>query len=468
MVGGIRLGVDLGTSNTVAVLRWPDGRCRPLLFDGSPQLPSAVYAGPEGMLVGRDAVTNARVHPDRFERNPKRRIDDGTVLLGDVELPVVDLMGAVLRQVYGEAVRVAGGPVRDVVLTHPVEWGPRRRAMLAHAAGRAGLGTPRLVPEPVAAASYFVAVLRSELPVGRSLVVYDFGAGTFDATVVRRTADSLEVLATDGVADAGGLDIDAAVVTYLGEVLAARDEAAWQRLVGPRTSADRRLSQQLWDDVRGAKEMLSRAASTVLHVPLLDADAPVGREQLERFARPVLDRTIAATQSALAAAGVAADGLAGVFLVGGSSRIPLVATLLHRTLRVAPTTLEQPEIVVAEGSLFAPPAALAVADLRAYAPPNPRRRPPDRHRRSGRKRRHRYRRPAGGCRCGRWSSPCRPVPGTLSPPTATERSSSPQAAGCCFSAAPSGCRRSSPSGPSRASPARITGPRSPTTFARTN
>src|SRR3954462_7014120 len=91
------LGVDFGTSNTVAVAQWPDGRSRPLLVDGSPLLPSAVYAEPDGrLIVGGDAVHSARFDPARFEPNPKRRIDDGDVLLGEQELPVVDLIAAVL------------------------------------------------------------------------------------------------------------------------------------------------------------------------------------------------------------------------------------------------------------------------------------------------------------------------------------------------------------------------------------
>src|SRR3989440_11787102 len=89
------LGVDFGTSNTVAMLRWPDGRARPLLVDGSPLLPSAVYADPGGhLLVGRDAVHSARLDPARYEPNPKRRVDDQSVLLGERELPVFDLLAA--------------------------------------------------------------------------------------------------------------------------------------------------------------------------------------------------------------------------------------------------------------------------------------------------------------------------------------------------------------------------------------
>jgi hypothetical protein len=94
------LGIDFGTSNTVAVLRSADGRVRPLLFDGAPILPSAVYYNSDGrMLVGRDAERNARMDPSRFEPNPKRRIDDGSVFLGTSEIPVPQVFAYVLQQV---------------------------------------------------------------------------------------------------------------------------------------------------------------------------------------------------------------------------------------------------------------------------------------------------------------------------------------------------------------------------------
>ena len=107
---GYSLGIDFGTSNTVAVLRGRTGGPAPLLFDGSPLLPSAVYAEPGGgaLVVGRDAVHSARLDPARFEPNPKRRIDEGTVLLGDREIPVVDLIAAVLRRVAEESRRTVG------------------------------------------------------------------------------------------------------------------------------------------------------------------------------------------------------------------------------------------------------------------------------------------------------------------------------------------------------------------------
>ncbi|WP_173068423.1 Hsp70 family protein [Phytohabitans houttuyneae] len=396
---GYRVGVDLGTSNTAAVLAFPDGRVRPLLFDGSPLLPSAVFADPTatgsqaagsepmpgdapagsgpvaglsggplaGLLVGRDATHAARTRPDCFEPHPKRCVDDGTVLLGDRSVPVPDLFRAVLRRVAAEAARVAGAPVARAVLTCPAGWGAARREVLL-AAARAEFAGVELVTEPVAAATYFVAVAGGRVPVGSSVMVYDLGAGTFDASVVRRTAGGFEVLAAEGLPDVGGLDIDAAVFASLGRTYAGRDPAAWARLAEPVARADQRAARALWDDVRAGKEMLSRAPRTSVHVPVFDDDAPLGREEVEELARPILERTVALSGRVLAAAGFAASDLAGLFLVGGSSRMPLAARLLHRHLGVAPTVVEQPELAVAEGSLRASPTTAPPGEPAAEGP----------------------------------------------------------------------------------------------------
>jgi molecular chaperone DnaK len=346
------LGVDFGTSNTVAVARWPDGRARPILVDGSPLLPSAVYAENDGTLIaGRDAVHSARIDPARFEPNPKRRVDDGLVLLGERELPVVDLMSAVLARVAEEWHRAVGSVPTDVTLTCPATWGATRRTLLADAATRAGLENARLVAEPVAAAAYFAEVLGRDVPIGAVVVVHDFGAGTFDASVVARTSSGFEVMAVDGRDDLGGLDVDAAIVEHL------RTDG-WQRLLEPATVEERRAQRQLWDDVRIAKERLSRAQSADFVVPLLDTEVHLTRDELEELARPVLDQTVRVTKGLLDWAELPAGRLAGVFLVGGASRIPLVATLLHRELGEPPVVIEQPELVVAEGSILADAALL--------------------------------------------------------------------------------------------------------------
>jgi len=355
------LAIDFGTSNTVAMVQLDDGRTRPLLFDGTPLLPSAVYLDPDGrLLVGRDAERSSRLDPARYEPNPKRRVDDGTLLLGDAELPVPRVVAAVLAHVLTEARRQLGAAPQEVRLTHPARWGERRRAVLLEAARLAGLVEVRLVAEPVAAASYYTAVLGSALPLARALAIYDLGGGTFDAAVVRRFATGFEVLAEGGIPDLGGLDFDHAVVEHLGHGLV--DDPQWTRLVAPADAADRRNRQQLYDDVRGAKETLSRTASADVHLPAVGTDAHLTRDELEALVRPYLEQTVTCLAETVARARLAPAHLVGIFLVGGSSRIPLAAHLIHTALGIAPTTLEQPETVVVEGALSvgAPVAAAPV------------------------------------------------------------------------------------------------------------
>ncbi|WP_168801764.1 Hsp70 family protein [Glycomyces buryatensis] len=348
------LGIDFGTSNTVAVLRSADGRVRPLLFDGAPILPSAVYYNSDGrMLVGRDAERNARMDPARFEPNPKRRIDDGSVFLGTSEIPVPQVIAYVLQQVALEAQRQAGQMPSQVRLTHPARWGERRRSILIDAARLAGLPAPQLIPEPVAAASYFTSVLGTAVPPGRSLAIYDLGGGTFDATVVRRTQTGFEVLAEEGVGDVGGLDFDHGIVEHLGKTYGASHPDDWKRLLSPADDRDRRYRRMLYEDVRGAKETLSRTASADIHLPALEVDAHLTRAEFEEIARPPLERTVDCLSRAIAAARLNPNDLVGIFLVGGSSRIPMISQLIHSKVGVPPQTFEQPETVVVEGAVRA-------------------------------------------------------------------------------------------------------------------
>ncbi|WP_433200191.1 Hsp70 family protein [Dactylosporangium sp. CS-047395] len=367
-----RLGIDFGTSHTVAVLARDGGRADALLFEASPLLPSAVYLGADGLLVGRDAERSARIEPSAYEPHPKRRIDDGSVLLNGHDVPVPRLVEAILRRVAEEATRTLGGPPGATVLTHPAGWGATRRTLLTDAATAAGLPAPALVAEPVAAAMYFTGVLGHRVPDGHAVVVYDFGGGTFDISVVRRTGDGWHVAAANGLDDVGGIDLDAAIIDRIRAGIATGNPEVWQRLEQPATVADRRHRRALWEDARSTKELLSRSTTAAMAIPLLDVDLYLTRPEFEALARPWLDRTIALTTATLFASDVTAGRLAGVFLVGGGSRVPLVATLLHQALGIAPVILEQPELVVAHGSLLAEApatAAFAVAAAPVSAAP---------------------------------------------------------------------------------------------------
>ncbi|WP_216210442.1 type VII secretion-associated protein [Amycolatopsis aidingensis] len=392
----LRVAVDFGTSSTCVVASVNGREPQVVVVDGQPLLSSAVYAAQDGTLfVGQEAERQAAVDPSRFEPNPKRRIDEGELLLGDTVLRVLDVVRAVLARAVGEARRLAGGAEVDLlVLTHPADWGAVRTRLLRQAAGRLAHEVA-LVPEPVAAAVFHAATYASTEvnqdrtvefsgQVGDTIAVLDLGGGTVDASVVRRLPDTgpgtrrggFRVLATRGDPSFGGADIDQALLEHVGSLVSAADPKAWRQLVEGRELTDRRRRRVLRQDVRGAKETLSRHAYTDVPMPPPFADAHVTREDLERLVATPLGAAVELTSATIEAAGLRPRQLTAIFLVGGSSRIPMVSRLVHERTGVVPTTLDQPETVVARGALRAvqvdPDRTGALAGAAGVRPGTPR------------------------------------------------------------------------------------------------
>jgi molecular chaperone DnaK len=351
------LSVDLGTSNTVAVLSAHGRPPRVVEVDGASAMPSAVYCEEDGTLVvGRDAERRARLDPSRYEPNPKRRVDEGMLRLGESVVPVAEALAAVLGRVLEETARQLNGAQLDEIrLTHPAQWGPNRRNVLVSAARLAGVTAEIvLVPEPVAAAAHYALAIERDFTTGQALAVYDLGAGTFDVAIVGVTHKGFEVLAEDGLPDLGGLDVDQALLEHIGRQVSHSDPGHWQRLTRPESTADRRTRRTLLDDVRSAKESLSRHPQTEVPMPEPFADVVVTRSDMEALVRPRLLRSAELLASTIRSTGRSPEQLVGIYLVGGSSRIPLVSTMIVEQVRVAPTSLDQPETAVALGAHHVP------------------------------------------------------------------------------------------------------------------
>ena len=376
----LRVAVDFGTSSTCVVAALSGRPPQVVVVDGQPLMSSAVYAAADGTLfVGQEADRQAAMDPSRYEPNPKRRIDEGELLLGDRVLRVTDVVRAVLDRAVTEARRLASNAEVDLlVLTHPADWGAVRTRLLRQAAG--GLAREvTLVPEPVAAAVFHAATfapedINSDRTVeisnrpGTTLAVLDLGGGTVDVSVVSRIPGGrggFQVLATRGDPSFGGADVDQLLLDHVGGLVSSADPEAWRQLVEGRELADRRRRRVLRQDVRGAKETLSRHAYTDVPMPPPFADAHVTREDLERLVAAPLGRAVELTCAAIDEAELRPKQLSAIFLVGGSSRIPMISRLIHERTGVVPTTLDQPETVVARGALL----AVQKAPERLSAPP---------------------------------------------------------------------------------------------------
>ncbi|PWK82569.1 Hsp70 protein [Lentzea atacamensis] len=328
------LSVDLGTANTVAVLS--DHGVVDL--DGGPTMPSSVYLDEDGTLrVGREAERRSRQDPSRYEPNPKRHIDEATIKLGETNLPVNDALAAIYSRVMESVTPLLGGGQLDEIrLTHPAEWGPTRRNKLLSSARLAGM-TGQLVPVPEA-----IAV--ASLGGGRPLAVYDFGADTFDVSVL----DSEHRILADGsLSDVGGLDVDQALLEHIGRAVSHKDPAGWQRLLRPVTVDDHRARLGLREELRLAKEDLSELPQVEVMMPEPFEKVVVTRAELEALIRPSLIRSAELLIATVQKAGVTPEH---VYLVGGSCRMPLVAQVIAEKVGIVPTNPDHPETIVASGA----------------------------------------------------------------------------------------------------------------------
>ena len=327
--GQARLAIDCGSATTTAVLAWPDGSWSPLLFDGEPGMPSAVFVADDGAVVtGQHAWQAAVADPRRFVPRPRRPADD-RLSVADGEVVPADLVAATLRRVADEARMVAGGPVEDVRLVVPAGWGPRRRTWLRLAAHRAGLPQPRLVEAPVAVASHLLAG-GVQLPVGSVVVVCDLGGGA-EVSVVRRSPVGFEVLATLADAEAGGDAIDRALTAALPQPEAASDQ--WV----------------LAASVRTAKHALTEHPAVTVPVPAWPA-VVVNSLVLEQAARPVLARAAGLVRDAVAAAEVNPAAVAGLWCTGGAAQMPLVADVMATETGFTPLLAHDPLLAAARGA----------------------------------------------------------------------------------------------------------------------
>ncbi|MDQ0824391.1 molecular chaperone DnaK [Arthrobacter sp. B2I5] len=360
------LAVDVGTSFTAAaVVRFHHGpsavpECLPLGARGA-SVPSVVYYPEEGaVLVGEAAERRGLDSPERVVREFKRRIgDDVPFVLGTLALQPEDVFATMARWVADRAAEREGGPASAVFLTHPAAWGSHRLSVIRDALAAHGLENVTLLPEPEAAALHYASQVRVEE--GSTIAVYDLGGGTFDTAVLRKCGSSrFELLGRpEGIEDLGGADFDAAVFRYVaahtGNALEGLDTSD-PAVLGALTRLRRECVE--------AKEALSAdsEASIPVLLPGVQQQVRMVRSEFEALIEEPVRETVEALEHSLAQLHLEPADLSTVLLIGGSSRIPLVAQVVSEELDRPIAVDADPKSSICLGAAVAAVLAHAAAE----------------------------------------------------------------------------------------------------------
>lgn len=348
-------GIDLGTTNSlVATVRSGQAETLPDR-QGRYLLPSVVNYQTSGLSVGYDARQNAALDPVNTISSVKRMMGRSLVDIqtryphlpyqlqaSENGLPMIQTAGGllnpvrvsadILKALSARATEALAGELDGVVITVPAYFDDAQRQGTKDAARLAGLHVLRLLNEPTAAAIAY------GLDSGQEgvIAVYDLGGGTFDISVLRLSRGVFEVLATGGDSALGGDDFDHLLADYLRERAGLSDRS------------DNRLQRELLDAAIAAKIALSAAETARVDVGGWQGE--ITRSHFNELIAPLVKRTLLACRRALKDAGVSAEEVLEVVMVGGSTRVPLVRERVGEFFGRTPLTTIDPDKVVAIGA----------------------------------------------------------------------------------------------------------------------
>jgi molecular chaperone DnaK len=339
------IGIDLGTTNSVVASVDDDGTVVVLPnANGGEVTPSAVYFEPDGtVVVGEEAVQATAVDPENGVQLIKRAMGTEFPLLMRGQQHTPESVSALILRQLVTAATGGSGPV-SAVITVPAYFGLAEREATYQAGLIAGIDVLELLDEPVAAAAHYGLTTGRD----RTVLVYDLGGGTFDTTVLRISGGAVHVLATDGHHSLGGTDVDQRLIDVLLDRLS--DQLAPDDL--DRVIDDKKLLGELVLQAEAAKKDLSARTSrpVIVRTPAGRTSVTVTRADLDAACGDLFDATSEIIERVLRTAGV--DGgrdVDEVIMVGGSSRIPMLAQRLAAMLGHKPRLID-PDLAVAKGA----------------------------------------------------------------------------------------------------------------------
>lgn len=366
------LGIDLGTTNSaMAIIEGGE----PVVIEnaeGNRTTPSVVAISKTGeRLVGQIAKRQSVTNPTNTVYGIKRFMghnfseeavqkdkaivpyevkqgSDGGVLIhmGDKDYRPEEVSAMILAKLKADAEAKLGEKITEAVITVPAYFNDAQRKATQDAGKIAGLEVRRILNEPTAAALAYGFNKKKE----EKIVVYDFGGGTFDVTVLEVADDVIEVKSTDGDAHMGGRDIDQKIVRWL------LDE--FKKSEGIDIGRDALALQRLDEAAEKAKHELSSAGETEINIPFITSDQngpkhllmKMTRAKLEELAREYVDKSIEITKRALEASPFKKEEIDEIILVGGQTRMPMIQVAVQELFGKEPNRTINPDEVVAVGA----------------------------------------------------------------------------------------------------------------------
>ncbi len=364
-----QIGIDLGTTNSVVA--YVEGNRSETIpnSEGQKTTPSVVLLREEELVVGELAKRQLVAQPYSTVRSVKRlmgqrfsevrsRIDDFPfrVVEGPEDKALIELEGlmvtpeevsaAVLTKMRMTAEEYLGEDVDQAVITVPAHFNDSQRTATKKSAEIAGLEVLRIINEPTAAAlAYGIDKSAEEL-----VAVFDFGGGTFDISLLQLSKGIFEVLATNGDTQLGGDNLDQVLVQWIADEIMVETE------IDPR--GDIQALQRIRETAEKVKCELSSLQSTSISLPFIvsDENGPkhfnreITRETFLSLVRPILDRLVPPCRMVLKDAGLKPDRIQRVLLVGGSTRIPEVRSMVKDLFKRDPSHSINPDEAVALGA----------------------------------------------------------------------------------------------------------------------
>ena len=365
------IGIDLGTTNScVSVMEGNEPVVIPNA-EGKRTTPSVIAFVEGGEIkVGDPAKRQAVTNPTKTVSSIKRFMGNKyseskkeadrvpyKVVKGDNDTPRVDIDGRlytpqelsamILQKMKKTAEDYLGTTVSEAVITVPAYFNDSQRQATKEAGEIAGLKVRRIINEPTAAALAYGLDKKGK---DQKIVVFDFGGGTHDVSILELGDGVFEVLSTDGDTHLGGDDVDEKIINWLADEFKAEEDMDLRK--------DPMSLQRLKEAAEKAKIELSSSSQTEINLPYITATASgpkhlvrtLSKAKFEQLIDDLVKRTIAPCESALKAAGLSKSDIDEIILVGGSTRIPAVQAAVEKFFGKAPSKGVNPDEVVSLGA----------------------------------------------------------------------------------------------------------------------